>query len=105
MVDDLIGAASLDLILHPVADTASLVRTLADITPEQAAYAAKARHVAVEGYSDCRVFASEDGVLVVRSGFEHLSKGHTLKSSANRSRRTAGPLPKRQRARYGRLTA
>ena len=41
MLDDLIGAASLDLILHPVADTVSLVRTLADITPEQAAFAAR----------------------------------------------------------------
>ncbi len=76
MVDDLIGAASLDLILHPVADTAALVRTLADISTEEATYAAKARHVAVEGYSDCRIFASGDGVLVVRQGFEHLAKHH-----------------------------
>ena len=75
MLDDLIGAASLDLILHPVADTVSLVRTLADISPEQAAFAGRSRQVAVEGYDDCRVFASEDGVLVVRQGCEHLAKG------------------------------
>ena len=75
MLDDLIGAASLDLILHPVSDTVALVRTLADITPDQAAFAAGSRQVAVEGYDDCRIFASDDGVLVVRQGCEHLAKG------------------------------
>lgn len=76
MINDLVGASSLDLILHPVADTAALVRTLADVAPEYAAHAAKSRRVAVEGYSDCRVFASEDGVLVVRQGLEHLARNH-----------------------------
>ena len=76
MLDDLIGAATLDLILHPVSDAASLVRTLADISPEFAAAGASARRVAAEGYTDCRVFASDDGVLVVRRGFEHLAKAH-----------------------------
>jgi mannose-1-phosphate guanylyltransferase len=57
MIDDLIGAASLDLILHQVADTAKLTRTLADIAPS-------------------RTFVSEDGVLVVRKGFEHLARAH-----------------------------
>jgi mannose-1-phosphate guanylyltransferase len=92
MIDDLIGASSLDLILHPVADTATLVRTLADITPEDAVNAAKSRHVAVEGYSDCRIFASDDGVLVVRHGFEQLAKDHFDNCGAHR-RWSAGVRP------------
>jgi mannose-1-phosphate guanylyltransferase len=76
MIDDLIGAASLDLILHQVADTATLVRTLADIAPGRTECGAHSAPVIVEGYEDSRTFASSDGVLIIRKGFEHLARAH-----------------------------
>lgn len=76
MIDDLIGAASLDLILHQVADTATLVRTLADISSDRAESGGRSAPVKVEGYEDSRTFVSGDGVLVVRKGFEHLAGAH-----------------------------
>jgi hypothetical protein len=92
MIGDLVGAASLDLILHSVADTAKLVRTLADIPPDQAACAESAILVAVEGYSDCRVYASEDGVLFVRQGFEHLARNHYWQGGGPAGFAAQGPL-------------
>jgi mannose-1-phosphate guanylyltransferase len=76
MIDDLIGAASLDLILHQVADTAMLTRTLADIAPDQAAGGLQSAQIVVEGYEDSRTFVSEDGILVVRKGFEHRARAY-----------------------------
>jgi hypothetical protein len=76
MIDDLIGAASLDMILHQVAHTATLTRTLADIAPGESESGVHSRPVIVEGYEDSRTYASSDGVLVVRKGFEHLARAH-----------------------------
>jgi hypothetical protein len=76
MIGDLIGTASLDLILHQVADTVTLTRALSDIEPCQAATGIQSLPIFVDGYDDSRTFASSDGVLVVRKGFEHLARAH-----------------------------
>ena len=89
MIDDLIGAASLDLILHQVADTAILVRTLADIAPGQTERGSHSARVMVEGYEDSRTFVSDDGVLVIRRGFEHLARVH-FDSGRTQSEERAG---------------